>query len=114
MNRNSRSNCLSNFPIEGECLAIADALHKAKHYVLGCNLLLATDHKPLVGVFAKNLEDIENPRLLSIADKTMWFKFTTIHVPGNLNNGPDYMSRHNGEHSDTSQDFQEATSSYEV
>ena len=71
--------------------------------MLGCsNLLLATNHKPLVGVFAKNLEDIENPRLLSIAEKTMWFKFTTIHVPGKLNNGPDYMSRHSGEHIDTS------------
>ena len=34
--------------------AIADVLHKAKHYVLGCNnLLLATDHKLLVGIFAK-------------------------------------------------------------
>ena len=73
--------------------------------MLDCyNLLLATDHKPLVGVFAKNLEDIEKPRLLSIAEKTMWFKFTTIHVPGKLNNGPDFMSRHSGEHSATSQE----------
>ena len=32
-------------PIDGECLAIVDALHKAKYYVLGCkDLLLATDH----------------------------------------------------------------------
>ena len=54
-------------PIEGECLAIADALYKAKHYVLGFNdLLLVTDHKPLVGVFAKSFEDLENPRLLLI------------------------------------------------
>lgn len=43
-------------PVEGEC-------HEAKHYVLGCkNLLLATDHKPLLGMFQMNLEDIENPR----------------------------------------------------
>ena len=90
-------------PIEGECLAFADTLHKAKHYLLNCdNLLLSTDHKPLVGVFAKNLEDIENPRLLSIAEKTKWFKFTTIHVPGKLDNGPDYMSRYSGEHIDAS------------
>ena len=83
--------------LEGECLAIADALQKAKLYVLGCNnLLLATDHKPLVEVFAKNLEDIEKPRLLTISEKT------TIHVPGKLNNGPDCMSRHSGEHIDTS------------
>ena len=59
-------------PIGGECLAIADALHKAKHFVLGCkDLLLVTNHKPLVGVFQKSLEDIKNPRLLSIAEKTM-------------------------------------------
>ena len=90
-------------PIEGEFLAIADALHIAKHYVLGCNdLLLATDCKLLVGVLAKSLEDIENPRLLSIAEKTMWFKFKTIHVPGKLNNGPDYMSRQDGDPNDTS------------
>ena len=73
--------------------------------MLGCNnLLQGTDHKPLVGVFAKNLEDIEKPRLLSIAEKTMWFKFTTIHVPGKLNNGPDFMSRHSWKHSATSQE----------
>ena len=34
----------------------------------------------------------------------MWFKFTTIHVPGKLDNGPDYMSRHSGGHNDTSQE----------
>ena len=49
---------------EGECLAIADALHKAKHYVLVCkDLKLATNHMPLVGVFQKSLEDIENLKL---------------------------------------------------
>ena len=57
-------------PIEGKCLAIAVALLKAKPYVLGCNdPLLATDNKPLVSVFAKSLEDIENTRLLLIAEK---------------------------------------------
>ena len=89
--------------IRGKCLAIADALHKEKNYVLGCNdLLLVTDILPLVGVFAKTLEDIENPRHLSITEKTMWFKFKTIHVPGKLNNGPDYMSRQGGDPNDTS------------
>ena len=39
-------------PIEGECLPIADALHKGKYFMLGCNnLILVTDHKLLVGVF---------------------------------------------------------------
>ena len=34
-------------PIEGEALAVADALDKARHFVLGCsNLVVAVDHKP--------------------------------------------------------------------
>ena len=71
-------------------------LHKAKHYIL------ATDLKPLVGVFKKSLEDIEDPRLLSIAEKTMWFKFKIIHVQGKLNNGPHYMCRQGGDPNDLS------------
>ena len=85
-------------PVEGECLAIADALHRAKHFVLGCpDLIVATDHKPLVGLFNdRNLADIQNPRLLSITEKTRWFRFTVIHVPGRRHCGPDYMSRQGG------------------
>ena len=79
-----------------------EGLHKTKHFVLGCdNLFVATDHKPLLGVFNKPLEDIENPRLLSLVEKTLWFKFTPIHVPGRWNSGPDYMSRQRGITSDT-------------
>ena len=62
----------------------------------------ATDHKPLIGVFQKPLGDIENPRLLSIAEKTLWFKFKVIHVEGKLNDGPDYMSRQGGDPNDPS------------
>ena len=39
-------------PIEGEALAVADALDKAQHFVLGCsNLIVAVDHKPLCKLF---------------------------------------------------------------
>ena len=38
-----------NAPIEGEALAVADALDKARHFVLGCkNLTVVVDHKPPV------------------------------------------------------------------
>ena len=38
-------------PIEGEALAVVDALHKARHFVLGCkNLIIAVDHKPLLKI----------------------------------------------------------------
>ena len=41
-------------PIEGEVLAVADALDIASHFqiVLGCkNLTVAVDHKPLLKIF---------------------------------------------------------------
>ena len=82
------------YPIEGEALSVSESLQKSKHFVLGCpDLIVATDHKPLVGLFAKSFSEIQNPRLLSIVEKTLWYKFRTIHVPGKFNNGPDYMSR---------------------
>ena len=38
-------------PIEGEVLAVADALDKARFFVLGCtNLNVAVDHKPLLKI----------------------------------------------------------------
>ena len=81
-------------PIEGECLAVRDSLHKAKLFVMGCpDLLVATDHKPLVGLFDKQFSEIQNPRLLALVENTMWFKFNMIHVQGKINSGPDYMSR---------------------
>ena len=82
-------------PVEGECLAVADALNKAKHFVLGCpDLLVAVDHKPLLGVLNdKPLEEIENPRLLALKQKTLWYRFDMVHVPGKSHYGPDYMSR---------------------
>ena len=59
-------------PVEGKALAVAEALHKLKYYILGCpELIVATDHKPLIGVFRSNLEDISNPRLLSIVERTL-------------------------------------------
>ena len=75
-------------------MAISEALQKAKYFIMGCpDLIVATDHKPLVGLFEKPFTDIQNPRLLSIVEKTLWYKFRVIHVPGRVNCGPDYMSR---------------------
>ena len=34
-------------PTEGELLTVADSLHKARHFILGCkNLIIAVDHLP--------------------------------------------------------------------
>ena len=68
---------------------------RVRHFVLGCDkLTVAVDHKPLLGLLNdKSLADIENPRLLMLKEKTLWFNFNVIHVAGRLNSGPDYISR---------------------
>ena len=82
-------------PVEGELLALADALYKSRHFVLGCDkLIVAVDHKPLLGLLNdKSLADIENPRLLMLKEKTLWFNFEVMWIAGSKHCGPDYMSR---------------------
>ena len=83
-------------PIEGEALAVADSLEKAEHFILGCpDLIVAVDHKPLVKLLGdRKLEDIGNPRLRNLKEKTLPFKFKIIHIPGKLHKAPDAISRH--------------------
>ena len=70
-------------PVEGEALAVVFGLEKAKHFVLGCNdLIVATDPKPLLKVLGdRKLENIDNPRLRNLKEKTLSFRFKIIHVP---------------------------------
>ncbi|VDI63635.1 Hypothetical predicted protein [Mytilus galloprovincialis] len=84
-------------PIEGEALAVVYALHQTRYYVLGCeDLLVATDHKPLLQILNdRSLTDIDNRRLLNLKEKTVGYRFTIIHVPGRKNLGPDAASRIN-------------------
>ena len=51
-------------PIEGEALAVADALDKARHFVLGSkNMTITVDHRPLLKIFGdRSLEHICNPK----------------------------------------------------
>ncbi len=55
-------------PVEGEALTVADALDKARHFVLGCrDLIIAVDHKPLLKLFGdRSLEDIPNTMLRNL------------------------------------------------
>ena len=83
-------------PVEGECLAVAWSLKKAKYFVLGCeNLVVAVDHKPLLGVLGdKDLEDIENTRPANLKEKTFRYRFSMVHVPGVKNKVADASSRY--------------------
>ena len=83
-------------PVEGEALAVADALDKARHFVLGCqDLVVAVDHKPLIGLFTnRSLENMPNNRLRNLKEHTLRYRFTMMHVPGLKNRAPDALSRH--------------------
>ncbi len=82
-------------PIEGEALAITWALKHAKYFTLGCdNLVVVTDHKPLVGHFNdKRLDEIDNPRLLNFRQKTGMWRFQVVWKPGKDNKFADATSR---------------------
>lgn len=82
--------------IEGEALAVAEALNKCRHFILGCSdLFVAVDHKPLLKIFGdRSLADISNARLRNLKEKTLPFSFSMVHIPGVRNCTSDALSRH--------------------
>ncbi len=83
-------------PIEGEALAVADALDKARYFVLGCtDLVVAVDHKPLLKLLGDiSLENISNSRLRNLKEKTLRYKFRMVYIPGAKHRATDSISRH--------------------
>ena len=83
-------------PIEGEALAVVYALHQTRYYIQGCdNLIVATDHKPLLGILNdRSMVDISNRRLLNLKEKTLAYRFSLTHVAGKRNLGADAASRY--------------------
>ncbi|XP_076043625.1 uncharacterized protein LOC143026741 [Oratosquilla oratoria] len=83
-------------PVEGEALAVAWCLRKARLFLLGCpNLVIATDHRPLVRLFGdKALKDITNPRLFRLKKQTLQYRFTMRFLPGKHNVAANFLSRY--------------------
>ena len=58
---------------ELECMAVQWAIKKSDFYLRGLpHFEIWTDHKPLVGVFSKGLNDLDNPRLMRFREKIMF------------------------------------------
>ena len=74
-------------PVEGEALAIAWSLEQTRYFTQGCdNLLVVTNHKPLTALFGdRTLDEITNPRLRSMKQKTLLWRFDVQHKPGKDN-----------------------------
>ena len=74
---------------------MASALHKTRYYTQGCDkLLVSTDHKSLLGILnEREMEKINNPKLIHLKEKTLGWSFKIIHIPGRKLCGPDALSR---------------------
>ena len=83
-------------PSEGEALAIAWGLKQTRYFTQGCNdLLVVTDHQPLVKIFGdRTLDEITNGRLFRLKQKTLPWYFETFYLPGITNPASDATSRH--------------------
>ena len=82
--------------IEGEALAVAWGLEQTKYFTQGCpNLVVATDHKPLVKIFGdRTLDEIKNTRLFRLKQRTLPWRFIIEHLPGITNLAADAASRY--------------------
>ena len=82
--------------IEGEALAVAWGLEQTRYFTQGCdNLVIVTDHKPLVKIFGdRTLDEITNSRLFRLKQRTLPWRFEIRHLPGKSNHAADAASRH--------------------
>ena len=62
---------------------------------MGCkDLLVATDHKPLVKILGDgNLDNISNPQLFNIKERTLRYSYKIKHVHEAGHHAPDAFSR---------------------
>ncbi|KAK3875649.1 hypothetical protein Pcinc_019503 [Petrolisthes cinctipes] len=83
-------------PIKGEALAVAWALEDSRFFTMGCrDLIITTDHKQLVKILRDQaLDDITNPRLFRLNQRTLMWQYQIVHVPGKTIPPADATSRY--------------------
>ena len=82
-------------PIEQECLGAVWAMEKCRYFLKGCpTFLLVTDHQPLIGIFKKDLSEVENRRLQRFRERVLDYTFTVEWVEGKTHCIADALSRY--------------------
>ena len=84
---------------ELELLAVVWAVDRFKHYLLGKEFTLATDHKALTSALGEYKSNkAYQSRLTRWVDRLLPYQFKVVHIPGKDMGIVDYMSRErNGE-----------------
>ena len=70
--------------IEKEALAVTWACDKFSCYIIGINVLIETDHMPLLSLQGTNHLDDLPPRILRFRLRLARIDYSIIHVPGKL------------------------------
>ena len=84
---------------ELELLAVVWAVDRFKHYLLGKEFVIATDHKTLTSALGEHRSNkTYHSRLTRWVDRLLPYQFKIIHIPGRDIGIVDYLSREpNGE-----------------
>ena len=83
-------------PIKGKALAVAWGLEQSRYFTQGCdNLLVVTNHKPLVKIFGDHtLDEITNTHLFQLKQRALPWRFDIMHMPGKANQAANATSGH--------------------
>ncbi|MGI9484275.1 MAG: reverse transcriptase domain-containing protein [Geminicoccaceae bacterium] len=77
--------------VEKEALAIAWGIHHFRHYLIGREFLVLTDHRPLESL--SKIKD-QNTRLQKISLKLQGYRYKIQYRPGKKNQNADLLSRY--------------------
>ena len=81
--------------VELKCLAITWAISECQHHLLRCPepFTVVTDHRPLLGIFSKDLPSLKNTRLHHLRQKVTDYQFQVTWAPGKSHLIADALSR---------------------
>lgn len=79
--------------VELELLGLVKGIKKCNYYLSGIEFTVVTDHRPLVGLFGKDMGDISNPRLQRLREKVAGYTFQVEWTAGKDHLIADALSR---------------------